>query len=129
VNDALPNPEDVDLASSDSRRRLGTTEGTLVFRYTLQQPLGESPPQPVEILDIDAGGVSVRLELTPRLTLRHSRSGEGRGTRSAEVDIRPFRGANVFQIYLTWSPMEVGITIGSNQPNTDLLSATSTNSG
>jgi len=109
--------------------QLGRPEGTIVFRYTFSAPLMQAPPSPVVILDEQAGGVAARLELSPSLKLRHVRGGEGQGTRTAEVDLRPLLGTQALQIFLLWSSIEVGLTVGDAEKQSELLSGKSRETG
>jgi hypothetical protein len=101
-------------------------EGTIVFRYTLEEPIGRPPPEPVAFLETPPGsGVVARLEVDPRLNLSFLHAPPGESPRVARVDLRSLRGTQSLQIYLVWSPDGVCLHVGDAQRRSELLAGSS----
>jgi hypothetical protein len=76
--------------------QLARSEGTIVFRYTLNHAISEPPPQTTTILETPPDvEVEAQLKVNSRMELVFSRA-----CREVNLDLEPLRGGAVLEIYL-----------------------------
>jgi hypothetical protein len=107
--------------------QLAQPEGTIAFRYTLDDPISKPPPEPVALLETPPESPSLaRLEVNPRLELSFLHAPQGENPRIAKLDLKPLVGVRQLQVYLVWSPEGVRLHVGDGEKRGELLAASST---
>lgn len=96
----------------DAMRR---PEGTLDFKYRSDEIFDRKKPRGI-LLEIVTGKILFRLERDEKLNLKFFHSSPGTDTRVATVSLEPFVDSGFLKVFLVWSPNEIGLHVGGDDP-------------
>lgn len=96
-------------------------EGTFSFRGKFEGLFDRSKGRGV-LLNVVAGQTLLRLERENNLDINFIYSSPGTGTRIATVNIESLKDSSKLYFYLSWSPTEIRLQIGSADKRSELLS-------
>lgn len=95
-------------------------EGTLQFNYHSKQ-LFDPGSGKGKLFEITSGQIYFLLEREPDLILNFYHSSPGTGTRVSSIDLKKIKSQDGVMIFLTWSPIEIGLSVGGLDKSGDLI--------
>lgn len=105
-------------------KEMNRPEGTFSFIGTYDKLWDESEEKGI-LLQIIAGKNVYRLERDENFNINFYFASPGTGTRIATVDAKPLKGISQLQFFLTWSPENINLYIGSLEEESIFLKSTS----
>lgn len=106
-------------------RQLARDEGSIVFEYTLNEPITDPPPFPVPIIRTPTTAeVPARVEVKPHFGLMFAR-----GSDAVEVDLSSLQGGRSLLLILTWSCDALTLTVGARDIDVGPVTAKSGEDG
>lgn len=92
--------------------QLDLLQGTVKIGLNLGEPLNEAPPERLTmVFGQTPMGILVRVDLDEAWTMHFVRQAPERDAREASVSVAELRGASVLDVWGSWTPMEIHITV------------------
>ena len=104
---------------NEIRENLRIPEGTFSFRYTSDQLFDELVSG--ILFEIATGEIIYRLERDENFDLKYYRSSPGTGTKVASVNIKELSYSEGIRLFMTWSPDNINLYVGSTTGDKKLL--------
>lgn len=94
------------------RNAMKIPKGTILFNYTSKGLFDASLEKGI-LVEITTGEIFYRLERDSNLNLNFFHSSPGTNTRISTIDLKQLPESDTVKIYLTWSPENIGLHVGS----------------